>query len=127
MMYTFMSMTSKKFDLELKDDQTLNDAKDQLEKITQQKVMAFYAMGRKCKLQDSLNEYKNAPYIVVQFSPQKMPLDEESKEPLFNSLCVICESGIIDTVLVPCGHLGMCFSCAFKCEQCPMCRNHIDL
>lgn len=50
--------------------------------------------------------------------------DESKKE------CIICMSKEPNSVLIPCGHLGLCMACAREIQrnskQCPVCRSVID-
>ena len=41
--------------------------------------------------------------------------------------CKICFSAAINTVLVPCGHRGMCLACAERLDTCPYCKAPISL
>ena len=47
-----------------------------------------------------------------------------------NKLCVICLQAPYNTVLVPCGHLYLCYNCASsvknKNAECPICRSFIQ-
>jgi len=51
----------------------------------------------------------------------KIPLPEEEA-------CVICMIGKRSHVLIPCGHLCLCETCAdrVKFDKCPICRTHIS-
>jgi len=40
--------------------------------------------------------------------------------------CSICMERQIDCVLVPCGHMCACFTCAGPMEECPICRTSVD-
>jgi hypothetical protein len=40
--------------------------------------------------------------------------------------CVVCFDGSVNTVLVPCGHVALCTTCARKLTLCPICRASID-
>lgn len=43
--------------------------------------------------------------------------------------CIVCMELKKDSVLIPCGHLGICFKCANRCKEtsktCPVCREKI--
>ena len=46
-------------------------------------------------------------------------------------LCVVCEDGKKEIMLLPCKHMCLCKSCASKClmkqiTECPMCRTKIE-
>ena len=36
--------------------------------------------------------------------------------------CVVCLDNRIDTAIVPCGHVCVCFECSGHIQKCPMCR-----
>ena len=46
--------------------------------------------------------------------------------------CVVCMAASVSTVLMPCGHLCLCMTCASSMQQkaksvaCPLCRVHVD-
>ena len=40
-------------------------------------------------------------------------------------LCIICQEHFRDTVLLDCGHFGVCESCAKTLKNCPMCRGPV--
>uniref|UniRef100_A0A915PR00 RING finger and SPRY domain-containing protein 1 n=1 Tax=Setaria digitata TaxID=48799 RepID=A0A915PR00_9BILA len=39
--------------------------------------------------------------------------------------CTLCYANSIDTVLRPCGHGGLCYSCSEQIDLCPLCREVI--
>ena len=43
--------------------------------------------------------------------------------------CIICMDNPRNSVLIPCGHLGVCMECAQELQRttkmCPVCRNKI--
>jgi len=39
--------------------------------------------------------------------------------------CVICFAAPRDCVLLWCGHIGICQSCAGQMRRCPLCRQNI--
>jgi len=46
--------------------------------------------------------------------------------------CTVCLDRMRDTVLIPCGHICLCYSCAKELvehgpKQCPICRSSIQL
>ena len=41
-------------------------------------------------------------------------------------LCKQCEKSEMDTVLIPCGHLACCFTCAGSMANCPICKCQIS-
>ena len=41
--------------------------------------------------------------------------------------CRICMDALIDTALVPCGHIVACHVCAQELARCPLCRAHIAM
>ncbi|CAO1312125.1 unnamed protein product [Diamesa serratosioi] len=48
------------------------------------------------------------------------------------STCCICFENLVNTVLIPCGHLTLCFNCAsernggFELKSCPICRTKVQ-
>ncbi len=40
--------------------------------------------------------------------------------------CVICEDGPKNVVLIPCGHVCACGTCASRLSECPMCRSLVQ-
>lgn len=60
-----------------------------------------------------------------------MPSDETLKLPVLiipapKGSCTICMEKDVDTRLDPCGHAGLCNSCAQKTKTCPFCRTDIS-
>jgi hypothetical protein len=39
--------------------------------------------------------------------------------------CRVCYDGVSDHCLVPCGHTGLCESCALRMKNCPFCKMEI--
>lgn len=70
-----------------------------------------------------LEEHLNKTQIEEQKEPTKKV---EDKGPVTDECCV-CYVKQKNTVLVPCGHLGLCFDCANSLlnsgGKCPFCRN----
>uniref|UniRef100_A0A914S532 RING-type domain-containing protein n=1 Tax=Parascaris equorum TaxID=6256 RepID=A0A914S532_PAREQ len=62
-------------------------------------------------------------WIEGLFRRRKMELLSQISIP--DDSCHICYSSSVDTVLKPCGHSGLCFSCSEQLELCPLCRVHI--
>ncbi|KAK7493122.1 hypothetical protein BaRGS_00015643 [Batillaria attramentaria] len=52
-------------------------------------------------------------------------LQAENRELARRLRCKVCLSEPIDTILVPCGHLVVCETCARNVTQCPLCRERI--
>lgn len=46
-------------------------------------------------------------------------LKDCSRDIVDSMLCRICYGALIDCVLIPCGHLAVCLSCALQLEVCP--------
>uniref|UniRef100_F1KY53 RING finger and SPRY domain-containing protein 1 n=1 Tax=Ascaris suum TaxID=6253 RepID=F1KY53_ASCSU len=57
--------------------------------------------------------------------PRRRKMELLSEISIPDDSCHICYSSSIDTVLKPCGHSGLCFSCSEQLELCPLCRVHI--
>ena len=43
-----------------------------------------------------------------------------------DTTCKICMDNQVDCVLINCGHVGFCLSCAEQLESCPLCREKIE-
>ena len=39
--------------------------------------------------------------------------------------CRVCYDNLINTMLLPCGHVALCAQCAMRCNNCPICRSTI--
>lgn len=66
------------------------------------------------------------PIIYARSSQRKMPTSAQSsiKKPW---KCVVCYTDTNLAVLVPCGHLCCCQSCANNLPVCPLCRMKIEV
>lgn len=55
--------------------------------------------------------------------------DQEIVKKKDEELCCLCFANIGDSVIMPCGHGGICNPCALElfsgCKDCPICRNVI--
>ena len=40
-------------------------------------------------------------------------------------LCYVCYESKADSMLLPCGHLGLCLTCVKQLSRCPLCRAKI--
>ncbi|KAK7493127.1 hypothetical protein BaRGS_00015648, partial [Batillaria attramentaria] len=52
-------------------------------------------------------------------------LQAENRELARRLRCKVCLTEPIDTILMPCGHLVVCETCARNVTQCPLCRERI--
>lgn len=50
---------------------------------------------------------------------------EQNEEISSDCVCRVCYDKPFNVVLVPCGHLAVCSSCAERCKDCPICRRSI--
>ncbi|XP_074630303.1 tumor susceptibility gene 101 protein-like [Acropora palmata] len=70
--------------------------------------------------QDSSNNIKETQPNLANPLPQDDQTDDN---------CIVCMELKKDSVLIPCGHLGICFKCANRCKEtsktCPVCREKI--
>lgn len=62
----------------------------------------------------------SSPSIVIAEPVVQSELSSASGE------CAICMEGPKNACLMPCGHLGMCLSCAKKQPRCPLCMGKIS-
>jgi len=54
-------------------------------------------------------------------------IEEEKQKLLQSNNCQLCVHGKIDTVLIPCGHVALCYDCATKIRgHCFVCNAHVD-
>lgn len=69
--------------------------------------------------QDSSNNIKETQPRTRTANP--LPQDDQTDDN-----CIVCMELKKDSVLIPCGHLGICFKCANRCKEtsttCPVCR-----
>lgn len=54
--------------------------------------------------------------------PRRRKMELLSQVSIPDDSCHLCYSNPIDTVLKPCGHGGICFTCSEQVELCPLCR-----
>eukprot|EP00924_Labyrinthula_sp_SR-Ha-C_P007235 maker-scaffold_8-snap-gene-13.51-mRNA-1 protein AED:0.00 eAED:0.00 QI:112/1/1/1/1/1/2/94/520 len=54
------------------------------------------------------------------------PEDPEENTGAGDEECVVCFDAIVDCVIVPCGHMSCCETCAKKFEECPVCRQKVE-
>ena len=58
---------------------------------------------------------------------EKLRKDSNIRKSHDNALCVLCFDNKADSVIMPCGHGGICNTCALElfssCNQCPICRS----
>ncbi|XP_029189601.2 tumor susceptibility gene 101 protein-like [Acropora millepora] len=73
--------------------------------------------------QDSSNKIKETQPRTTTANP--LPQDDQTDD----NYCIVCMELRKDSVLIPCGHLGICFKCANRCKEtsktCPVCREKI--
>lgn len=81
---------------------------------------------------------RRAQHVRGQFGPLIPPVYNPPWE--FKEECVVCMDKKINTVIIPCGHCVMCFSCTaelcstklncvdgiLQYPKCPMCRVNIE-
>jgi len=54
-------------------------------------------------------------------------LDESSSgNEKFDNLCKVCYDQPINSVLLRCGHVAICFECSKHLDKCPICRSEIQ-
>ncbi|XP_046843453.1 RING finger and SPRY domain-containing protein 1-like [Xenia sp. Carnegie-2017] len=58
--------------------------------------------------------------------PRHLLLAKLKNEQFHVDSCTICYENIANAVLLPCQHRTICFGCASKLEQCPICRGVIE-
>lgn len=57
-----------------------------------------------------------------------LPTDSTSaaRTMALNHDCKICFENKVNTVLIRCGHMGVCLDCSRQLDKCPICRSEID-
>ena len=50
---------------------------------------------------------------------------KRAREKMLDNICHICATQDINAVLIPCGHILCCFSCARPLLKCPLCRRPV--
>jgi len=62
----------------------------------------------------------------AQSAPERPPCDHGGED----GSCYICFERDMNSILLPCGHSGVCYQCAIenvaRCETCPCCRQAVD-
>jgi hypothetical protein len=91
---------------------------------TRAKVMADL---EKKKMQDRhgenfLRNFTEISHKMTGNLDQNLGQEPSSKE---EDECKVCFVGTLDCVLVPCGHICVCFECSKNMEMCPMCRAEV--
>lgn len=83
--------------------------------------------------QDHANWSPNCPFIKGDNKPVDIPPNVEKAtiqstnlQSTDELLCKVCYSKAIEVLLVPCGHLAGCMSCANVMERCPFCRGIVQ-
>lgn len=59
------------------------------------------------------------------YVPQRHDTEPAMSEISPEMICRVCMDNPFNVVLVPCGHLAVCASCAERCKDCPICRRPI--
>ena len=59
-------------------------------------------------------------------SPEIQKLLDEISDQENENTCKLCVDNPMETVLLPCGHFALCYSCSIKMVSCPVCRTLID-
>jgi hypothetical protein len=79
-------------------------------------------------LKEKLKENENNKNEYLKIEMELKNVKEELKNT--DNDCIICEYEKINTCIVPCGHLIICFKCyelwKKKLIDCPLCQNKIS-
>lgn len=67
------------------------------------------------------------PYFTIQKKEEQQPDKKKNDELPYDMICKICMVAKKDTVLLPCGHTGICAGCSksFIKKTCPFCRKKV--
>uniref|UniRef100_A0A5S6PK19 Bm3401 n=1 Tax=Brugia malayi TaxID=6279 RepID=A0A5S6PK19_BRUMA len=100
---------------------------------------ASFMSFQQCRFNFGLEPFKFPPDISFKtfndngtlFSEQKTIVPRQRRIELLTQIsiaddaCTLCYANSIDTVLRPCQHGGICYSCSGQIELCPLCREII--
>uniref|UniRef100_A0A8R1Y3I2 RING finger and SPRY domain-containing protein 1 n=3 Tax=Onchocerca TaxID=6281 RepID=A0A8R1Y3I2_ONCVO len=101
---------------------------------------ASFMSFQHCRFNFGLKPFKFPPVGIMfksfndsgtLFSEQKAILPRQRRIELLTQIsiaddaCTLCYANSIDTVLKPCRHGGICYSCSEQIELCPLCRETI--
>lgn len=56
---------------------------------------------------------------------EEIDTKDENKREEVSKECCVCFVGCKDIILLPCAHICVCFECAPKLVECPICRSHV--
>ncbi|XP_015778988.1 PREDICTED: protein ELC-like [Acropora digitifera] len=72
---------------------------------------------------------QNSSNNVKETQPRTRTTNPLPRDNQTDDSCIVCMELKKDSVLMPCGHLGICFKCANRCKEtsktCPVCRKEI--
>lgn len=96
-------------------------------KVIDQMIAVGYSKGRIFEVQHLLYEQKQ-DYNNIGLVLKELTKNTNKEEKPVQSIdadadiCKICFEKSIDSVLISCGHLCVCYGCASGLKNCPMCR-----
>lgn len=74
--------------------------------------------GRSNGLGDGVSAEGDRRQVLPQLQDEHQQLSRHMR-------CSACRRGRVDTILMPCGHLVLCESCAGSVTSCPLCQSRI--
>ena len=70
------------------------------------------------------------PVLCLCLCLQEQPVLHQAEVAHSENECIVCLAASKDAVLIPCGHICMCFECSKQVQAssnaCPICRAQID-
>lgn len=92
-------------------------------KLNRRQQEALESFRSTCRVSDELHVATLSKLGLTLQDFEKMKTVEESVPE--EELCKICYDARIDCVLLPCGHMAICYKCSRKLNACPVCRKTI--
>jgi len=85
------------------------------------------------KLFELKQDYGNVGLVIKEITALQEKEKEKSEkgekevnsETQEDNFCKICFTNVINTVLLPCAHVAICFECTATLKDCPICREKI--
>ena len=83
------------------------------------------AHGMSSQIPFASNNNLRASSSASQATHNEMRLRPEELDVRDSDLCNICMSNPIDCLILECGHMATCLTCAKSLSKCPICRKQI--
>ena len=86
--------------------------------------------GGKSICEDDVGVAVSETTHLLQPLPSAPPSAPPTNMPMYRVVvdneCVVCFDSAVNSVLVPCGHVALCVTCARRLTSCPICRANIS-